>query len=222
MDWNAILKFIIGAAAGSGLLYWLFKTLGTRFIDHLFKAREAEQDQHHRERLQEIDQKHREHLREIDHRYNLLQQEHGTTFTELHRRRAEVLKKLNDDLWDYKLFLLHLRSAAWGNNPAEWRKSILDQVQPKTNALYEYYDKNRIYLTDEVCKAIERTINLYRELNNTFLVFAAYEGQRMPTKEEFETIALRLSYECREDFRALQDEFGTLLGVKVVKTVEQD
>jgi len=33
-DWNSLLKFGIGTLAGSGLLYWLFKTLGARFIDH--------------------------------------------------------------------------------------------------------------------------------------------------------------------------------------------
>lgn len=221
MDWNGVLKFTIGAVAGSGLLYWLFKTLGARFIDHLFNAREAEQDQRHKERLQEIDQKHREHLREIDHRFNLLQQEHGTTFTELHKQRAEVLKKLNNDLWDYKLFLLDLRSATWGRNPEEWRKSILGQVPSRLNAIYEFYSKNRIYLNDDLCKAIESTINLYRDLNSNFLVYAGYEGQRMPTKEEFEKIALRLSYEWREDFLALQDEFRRLLGVRVAVAVEQ-
>jgi len=215
VDWNAVLNFTVGAAAGTGLLYWLFKSLGGRFIDHLFKAREAEQDQRHKGRLQELDQKHREFLREIDHRFTLLQQEHGTTFTELHKQRAEVLRTLNNDLWDYKLFLLDLRSATWGRRPDEWRKSILVQVPARLNGIYECYSKNRIYLNDEVCNAIEKTINLYSDLNSTFLGYAAYEGQRMPTKEEFEEIGLRLSFECRADFIALQDEFRQLLGVKV-------
>ncbi len=203
VDWNSVLKFTVGALAGSGLLYWLFKTLGARFIDHLFKSREAEQDHRHKERLQEM-----------EHRFSVLQQEHGTTFTELHKQRAEVLRRLNNDLWDHKLFLLDLRSAAWGSNPPEWRKSIFDQARPRLNSMYEDFSKNRIYLSDEVCAAIEKTINLFRELNGTLLVYAAYEPQRMPSTEEFERIELRLSYECREVFLAMQDEFRKLLGVK--------
>lgn len=198
------MKFAFGALAGSSLLYWLFKSLGARFIDHLFKAREAEQDHRHKERLQEM-----------EHRFSVLQQEHGTTFTELHKQRAEVLRRLNNDLWDHKLFLLDLRSAAWGNNPPEWRKSIFDQARPRLNAIYEDFSKNRIYLSDEVCAAVEKTINLFRDLNGALLVYAVHEPPKMPSKEEFEAMGLRLSYECRATFLAMQDEFRKLLGVKL-------
>lgn len=164
--------------------------------------------------MQEDISKHQHDLEEIKNKLKKLEIEHNVVFSELHKRRADVVEKLYHLIIDTMLFLGSL--LATKNWPSE--KSKQGETQKAFNQFREllyYFNKYKIYLDKDLSEYINKflyQLNIDRKSytihsNNMEIDITSLEECRK-SWESFNANALKT-------VEKLEDEFRKLIGVKV-------
>lgn len=105
--------------------------------------------------------------------------EHQVRFSGLHNKRAEVISEV------YKLLV----QAYWDTysfaNPAEFagepdKREKYRLAMGSMNAFYLYFDKNRIYVPENICLTFERFIQEMRGKAVGFGIFVHYDDANIP------------------------------------------
>lgn len=166
--WQSILLAFGGNAALLLVLAWLARSFGSQLLAkdlEKFKADLAAASTATTERLK--------------HELQLTALEHQVRFSKLHERRAEVVADLYGLLveaqWASQSFV---SVAEWAGEPSKQEKYV--SAMNKAAEFFRYFDKNRIYLPESLCKQLEEFIRNMRNRVIEFGVFISKDDAYMP------------------------------------------
>lgn len=96
--------------------------------------------------------------------------EHQVRFSRLHDKRADVIAELYgffvEALWEAESFLLPME---WNGEPNKKEKYVA--AMNKLTDLYRYFDKNRIYLSLDLCSSLEVLVMEVKSLVINFCIY---------------------------------------------------
>jgi hypothetical protein len=157
--WQTILLAIGGNTALLAVLAWLARTL----ISQSF-SRDLER---HKAALLSETQSATERVR---HDLQLVAQEHQVTFSKLHERRAAVIAEayglLVEAYWAGSSFASPID---FSGEPEKREKYV--SAMNAMSEFYRFFDKNRIYLPEPICEAID---SLTKEMRSQVLRMGGY------------------------------------------------
>jgi len=159
------------------LLGWLARSLGSQVLAKDLEKFKAE--------LSAASSATTEHLK---HELQRAALEHQVRFSKLHERRAEVIAELYGLLveahWASQSFI---SLAEWSGEPSKQEKYVA--AINKTAEFYRFFDKNRIYLPEALCRQLEQFFRNIRSKVIEFGVYVTHDTGHGPphfTKEKME------------------------------------
>jgi hypothetical protein len=204
--WQTILLAFGGNAVLLAVLGWLAKS----FVQQLL-SKDIEQ---FKTTLAAESAAATEHLK---HELQLVTVEHQIRFSKLHEKRAEVIASLYGLLveayWATQGFV---SIAEWAGEPS--KKEKYTTALNKTAEFYQYFDKNRIYLPEVVCKLLDQFVRNMRKEAIGFGVYVSYEDSQLPdhaVRQKFEAWQKAWEYFENEVPKArsvLENELRRILG----------
>ncbi|WP_031358492.1 hypothetical protein [Caballeronia sordidicola] len=166
--WQTILLAVGGNAALLAVLGWLAKSLVEKLLAkdlERFKASLSSETQSAMERLK--------------HELQLTAVEHQVRFSNLHEKRAQVVAEL------YGLLVEAYWATSGFVSPMEWvgepdKKQKYVTAMNATADFFRFFEKNRIYLPEAVCKQLEEFVRNMRSKAIGFGVYVRYEDANLP------------------------------------------
>ena len=166
--WSTVLLAFSGNAALLGVLGWLARSFGSQLLAkdiERFKAELAAASASATERLK--------------HDLQIAALEHQVRFSKLHERRAEVIAELYGLLVEAKWAAQSFVSVAeWQGEPPKAEKYVT--AMNKAADFFRYFDKNRIYLPEELCAQLEKFNADMRTRVISFGVYASIDDENAP------------------------------------------
>lgn len=157
--WQFILLAFGGNAALLVVLAWLARSFGLQLLAkdlEKFKASLASASSEASERLK--------------HELQIVSLEHQVRFSKLHERRAEVITALYGLLVETQWAGQSLVAIAeFGGEPSKQEKYVT--AMKKFAEFFREFDKNRIFLPEQVCKQIEEFL---RGMRTRVIQFGVY------------------------------------------------
>ena len=195
MDWEAILKFLGGATALSGL----FAYLGKKSIESYL----AGKLESHKKNLERI------------------AAEHSIRFQHLHSERAMVVKELYEKLvtLDGSLYSTLRRFQAVGEESLEEKVGTLGE---NFNELRNYYLPKRIFLEEPLCELIDKILESAKGIFYDITTYAVntedlsyrYDRELYKERHKFWEKARGIhENEISELKKGLENEFRNILGI---------
>lgn len=214
--WQTILLAFGGNAALLAVLGWLAKS----FVEHQLK-KDASSFQ------SGLEAKSKEAITRLENELQLRTLEHEIRFSRLHEKRALVISELYghfvEVLWEAESLLSPVE---WAGDPKKNEKYVI--ADKKLVEFFRFFDKNRIYLPEELCRSLEETGRQVRNYVIQFGVHTMFDDQHMSDhvrEQKYE--AMNKGYTAiKEDIpkarRILEEEFRTLLGASPLEPQEHD
>lgn len=156
----------------------------------------------------------------IEHLKNTLQLktiEHQVMFSRLHEKRADVIAelygKLVESLWEAESFFSVME---WAGEPNKQEKHII--AMEKLVEFFRFFDKNRIYLPEEICNLLEKLVLDVRSHVIRFGVYVRFNEDNLNahTSEQKDKAWNdgwnAIKNQVPPARKVLEDEFRTLLG----------
>lgn len=148
----------------------------------------------------------------------LIAVEHEIRFKRLHEKRAEVL----DELYAHLAEAVYLTRSfvsimEWVGDKSKQDKYL--EAMQKIVEFYRYFDRHRIYLTDEQCELIDAFVDRLREPSIEFSFYLDVPKFNQEMLKEKSKV-WREAWESVEKKvpparQALEDEFRKMLGVAI-------
>ena len=138
---------VVGASA------WLIKSLITHFLSRKIESYKVELKA-------ESDQK----IEEVKSRLQILAQEHQTIFSRLHEKRAEIVAEsygLIHDVYSKAVGLGQDVFQGGLQTPKDRVKEVFDDCLK----FYDFFQRRRIYFSEEVCTMMDDFIKIIGETN---------------------------------------------------------
>jgi len=140
--------------------------------------------------------------------------EHQVRFSRLHEKRATVIAelygRLAETLWAVEGFLSPMEFV--GEPPKQEKYAT---AMNKIAALYQFFDKNRIYFPAPLCESLEQFIQRIRLLAIELGVYLPHQGRGVPSEQQISTWHKNweaIKSEVPHARQGLEDEFRALLG----------
>lgn len=175
--WQLILVAFGGNALLLLVLGWLARSLGSQFL-----AKDLEK---FKSELAAASSATTEHLK---HELQRAALEHQVRFSKLHERRAEVIAQLYGLLveahWASQSFI---SPAEFSGEPSKQEKYA--EAMNKAAEFYRFFDKNRIWLPEGLCKQLEQFLRNMRSKVIEFGVHVTHDTGHGPphfTKEKMD------------------------------------
>lgn len=195
MDWESILKFLLGVATISGALAFIGKK-----IVEMFLAAKIE--------------KYKSNLEKIAI-------EHSTRFQKLHSERAEAIKMLYEKLVDLDLSLNSTLKSfqAEGELHLEEKVKKLSKVH---NEIYFFYLPKKIFFEKEICSLLDE---IFKKSKEVFIDITAYPVDPQDRQYKYSPELLKERHEFWERARGsyqkeisqliekLEDKFRKIMGI---------
>lgn len=166
--WQSILIAFGGNAVLLLVLGWLARSLGSQVLAKDLEKFKAE--------LAAASSATMEHLK---HELQRAALEHQVRFAKLHERRAEVIAELYGLLveahWASQSFI---SPAEWSGEPSKQEKYTA--AMNKSADFYRFFDKNRIWLPEALCKQLEDFFQNIRSKVIEFGVYVAHDTGHGP------------------------------------------
>lgn len=204
--WQTILLAIGGNTAILAVLGFLGKSLLEKLVARDTKRFEAD--------LKAKSDSAIEHLKS---ELQLKAVEHKERFSRLHEKRATVIAELYgclvEMLWEAESFLSPMEWAGEPNKEEKHRAAMNKLVE-----FFRFFDKNRIYLPEELCESLEKLAMQVRSHIINFGVYVRYKEEVLNdhTRENKEK-ALNAGWdsiknEVPKARKLLEERFRSLLG----------
>jgi hypothetical protein len=142
--------------------------------------------------------------------------EHQTRFSTLHEKRAVVIAELYNQLYQavYDASLLTSPYDFEGTPPYNER---FRQAFASGKSLQEYFESNRIWFSQDICKKIEKFLmDLYRTLKEFQPVIVGIERGH-PALDAWEKAWKKISEDIPSLKKDIENEFRGILGVELEK-----
>lgn len=137
--------------------------------------------------------------------------EHKVRFSRLDEQRAEIIgtiySKMGEAMYATKLFLLPSR-----NESMSLKKKKGELARKKIRLLADYFNRRRIFLSEELCNAILEFTNLLEEKRLNRDLYTK-KVQKEKSKEERQKIWNQISQRESDMRKTLEREFRSILGV---------
>ncbi|MEK6698734.1 MAG: hypothetical protein AABZ10_06800 [Nitrospirota bacterium] len=143
--------------------------------------------------------------------------EHQVRFSRLHEKRATVIAELYghlvETLWEAESFLSPME---WVGEPDRQEKHRI--AMNKLVDFFQYFDKHRIYLPEEICASLEALVLKVRSHVIAFGVYVRFHDQSLNdhTREQKEKAWSEgwdaIKNQVPQARKLLEEEFRTLLG----------
>lgn len=157
--WQSIIFIFGGNAALLIMSGWLIRSLGAQFLTkdlEKFKGSLTAASNVTTERLK--------------HELQIAAVEHQVTFSKLHERRATIIAEIYSLLveahWAFESFISEVE---WAGEPSKQEKYKIG-MEKATN-FYQYFSKNRIYLSSSLSEQVE---TFFRGMRREVIGFSRY------------------------------------------------
>lgn len=204
--WQILATAVLGNATAIAIIGWL----GTALLEKLF-LRDSKRFEI------EIKAKADAAIEQLKNELQLRTIEHQVAFSGLHQKRASVIAELNglfaETLWEAESVLSPIR---WTGAPSE--RDLHKAAEVKLVEFFRYFDKHRIYLPAELCKAIEELVLEVRHHVIGFGVYLTWDDDALqPHTRKEKSEALMAGYKLLKEKvpeirTKLENEFRALLG----------
>lgn len=205
-SWQTILLAFGGNAVLLGVLGWLARSLGSQLL-----AKDLER---FRSELTAASSIATERLK---HDLQIVTLEHQVRFSKMHERRAEVVAELYGHLVEAQWASQDLVALMeWAGEPSKQEKYTVAMKQAAE--FYRYFDKNRIYLPQQLCEQLEEFIRNVRRRVIEFGVYVAKDEAHLPDQareKKYETWMKSAEYfdtAVPKARRALEVELRAIIG----------
>ncbi len=201
MDWTKILTDIGIVGIISGLIVWLIKQLGQKFIEKnisLYKQELQNKSDLYKTELAFLSQKafklHDKRLEKIDELYSLLSDFYNDMFT---LTTWKIVTEMSGD---------EIKKQEYNNTM---------KAGDSGNKFLSYYDKNKLYFNSETCKLIDEIIQLLKESHSDFS-FRYIFGQVSPQMkmENIKKATEKIRSKVPEVKTKLEKNFRDIIGVE--------
>lgn len=178
---SEIITFIISSIGGSAVLFGVVAWLARSLIKN-FIDRDLE--------------KFKSNLEKMSY-------EHQVRFSKLHEIRAETIAKLYSLLYDYQWAVCAFLR--------EFPKNIdTAELDKKSYEFKDYYDKNRILFTENMCTQVEKLVDL---LYSSYVPLETSNNADGKQSTEWRKCADTIQKEYPKVRQSLEREFKEILGV---------
>lgn len=211
MDWTKILSEVGAVGIISGLIVWLIKQLGQRYIDKGTKAYE--------QKLQNQSDLYKAELNQALEKYKSDLAFLSQKAFKLHDKRLERIEKLYALLTGFYDDMYHLTTwkVVTGMSDDHVNKQNFENTKKAGDSgteFFKYYSKNRLYFDKDTCKLIEEIIKLLKDSHFDF----SYEYIFGPISADFKFETVKKATEkIREKVpkikSELEDNFRKIIGV---------
>lgn len=199
---ETIVKYLITPSVIFGILAYFTKSIISHFL-----SKDIESYKNKIETNAQLK------LEEIKNELQIKALEHQIKFNRLHEKRAEIIAEF------YQKFEETIFKAGVLVNPLELRGELskeetLRNAKSEIWELRRFFQKNRIYLSEELCTRIETTINKIYKIIFDFgskVVSREYDKDIEVWTSSWESIT---ETEVPEARKALEVEFRNILGVE--------
>jgi hypothetical protein len=135
--------------------------------------------------------------------------EHEIRFSRLHEKRAEVIAELYSHLTD-SVESIDLLYPSWAPiNLLHDEKKLIQMAHDKSYKLISYFDKNRIYFSEELVALIDIFAKDLREHVFRFELFKLDEKEKV----NFDQAMKNVKEQIPQAMKVIEAEFRILLGV---------
>ena len=181
MKISEITALIIGSVGGSAALFAAVAWFARSIIKHF------------------LDKDLEEYKRNLEK----MSYEHQVRFSKLHEIRAQTIAKLYSLLYDYQWAVCaFLREFPKNKDTTELNK--------KSYEFKDYYDKNRILFTENICTQVEKLVDL---LYSSYVPLEASDVANGKQSKEWRECADTIQKEYPKVRQSLEREFKEILGV---------
>jgi len=211
MTVSEIITIIAGAVAGSAVLFgavgWFLKSIMNHILARdieKFKLNLQNESQQELLRLQSVLEFH--------------EFEHQVRFGQLHERRASIIAdiygRLYEFYWAVCAFLKHYHTS---DNTK--KAGLLKKLEEEAEGFKDFFDKHRIYFTDETCSLIDKLVD---SLNEAYIPLGMYverfeRNDRQEIREEWAKGARIMQKDFPSIKASLESSFRQILGVNQVE-----
>ncbi len=212
MDWTKILSEIGIVGVISGLIVWLIKQLGQRYIDKGAKAYEL--------KLQNKSDLYKAELNQSLEKYKSEIAFLSQKAFKLHDKRLERVEKLYSLLTDFYEDMYHLTTwkVVTGMSDEEVHNQNFENTKKAGNSgteFFKYYSKNKLYFNQDTCGLIEEIIKLLKDSHFDF----SYEYVFGPISADFKFESIKKATDkIREKVpkikSELEENFRKIIGVE--------
>lgn len=212
MDWNKIVEEIGVVTVISGLVVWLIKKLGEKYINQNMKNYE--------DKLQHKSDEFRAELNLIAEKYKSELHFLSQKATKLHDKRLENIEKLYSLLNDFYEDMVHLTTmkVTTGMTKEEIEKrefEITKNAEESGNKFISFYHRKKLFFDEGTCELIEEIITLLKDSYSDFS-FKYIFGSLSP---DFEMERVKRATEKIKEKtpvvqRKLESNFRDILGVQ--------
>ncbi len=211
MTVSEIITIIVSAVGGSAVLFcavaWIVKSI----INHVL-ARDIEK---FKLNLQNESQ---QELLRLQSALELHEFEHQVRFSQLHERRAciiaDIYGRLYEFYWAVCAFLKHYHTS-----DDTKKADLLKKLEEEAEGFKDFFDKHRIYFSDETCSLIDKLVD---SLSEAYTLLGMYvEGFERDNKQTIREEWLNGAKIMQKDFplikASLESSFRQILGVNQVE-----
>lgn len=141
-----------------GLVAWIFRSLGSKYLEEKLELHKSELDKNVREFQQKLDL-------EIEKERNKLKLEFAK-YSRIHEERLVIIKEFYKKMIDLHKAMKELTFFMWpstGESKEERRKRVVDQTIDCYENLKKYYLYEKIMFNEDTIKLIDELIEAFSE-----------------------------------------------------------